>query len=42
MLEGVRRGGGYRVLFGEGEGVGTGGGTEFDGEGWGGKGVPSS
>ena len=40
MLEGVRRGGGYRALFGEGEGVGRGGGTEFVGEGvgWGGEG----
>ena len=33
MLEGVRRGGGYRALFGEGEGVGRGGGTELVGEG---------
>ena len=30
---GVRRGGGYRALFGEGEGVGRGVGTEFVGEG---------
>ena len=29
----MRRGGGYRALFGEGEGVGRGGGTEFVGEG---------
>ena len=39
---GVRRGGGYCALFGEGEGVGMGGGTEFVGEGKGGEGVPSS
>ena len=39
---GVRRGGGYRALFGEGEGVGRGGGTVFVDEGVGRGGVPSS
>ena len=33
VLEGVRRGGGYRALFGEGEGVGRRGAIEFVGEG---------
>ena len=31
VLEGVRRGGGYRALFGEGEGEGRGGGYRVRG-----------
>ena len=31
VLEAVRRGGGYRALFGEGEGVGRGGGYRVRG-----------